>query len=114
MILDQETVNFAFKAGIVVAAMCAGIVAPTAGIVIFSKVAVRLSSPMIEEQLLKSQSFLDRVAQLAEHKANNSQAKLLGAYEVVVDRLKILEKLAADMSKMREDVAVLKDRSEKT
>ena len=111
--LDQETINFAFKAGIVVAAMCAGIVAPTAGLVIFSKVAVRLSSPLIEGELLKSQSFIDRVAQLAEHKVANGQAKLLGSYEILVARLLVLDKLAEDMHELKKDVAVLMDRSKK-
>ena len=113
MTLDPDTINFAAKAVVIVLAMCAGIVAPVTGLVIFSKLAVRIASPLIEGELFKSQSFMDRVAQLAEHKAANSQAKLMGSYEIMVDRLKILTKLADDMNELKQDVAVLKDRSEK-
>lgn len=112
MALDQEVVNFAAKAVIIVLVMCAGIVAPVTGLVIFSRLAVRLASPLIEGELLKSQSFMNALATLAEHKANNSQAKLLGAYEVMVSRLQILEKLAEDFQTMKTDIAVLKTRAE--
>jgi len=110
--VDQDVINFGAKAVIIILTMCAGIVAPVAGLVIFSKVAVRLASPLIEEQLLCSQRFLERIALLAEHKANNSQAKLLGAYEVMIQRLGILEKLATDMQELKEDVAILMDRAD--
>lgn len=107
MTIAPGTVDFAVNGVIVIATLCAGIVAPVAGLIITSKVRVRLEAPLVEKELLKSQSFQDSVAQMAEHKARNEQSKLLGAYEIVATQLKALDKLSTDISALKQDVAVL-------
>lgn len=107
MTIAPETMNFAVNGIIVIATLFAVIVAPAAGLVITSKVRVRLEAPLVERELLKSQTFQDSVAQMAEHKANNSMAKLLGAYEMVANQLKVLDKLSTEIAALKQDVAVL-------
>ena len=53
------------------------------------------------------------VGQVAEHKAKNEQAKLLGAYEVMIERLKIVETLAKDVNEIKLAIAELHGRTER-
>ena len=75
----------------------AGIVGPSAGFVIFAKIAVRLALPIIIDALMESAVFLDaialklsknqvvcdRMAEIAVHKTNNIEATWSGRIDLI-------------------------------
>jgi hypothetical protein len=125
--LTPDTVNFLVKAVAAAFLLCAGVVSPAAGLVIFSKLAVRLATPQIVKELLNdqdftdgigsklvgSQKFMDSVAKVAEHKAANSMSRLQGSFEVMVLRLDVLPALLKEVEEMKRDIAIIKDRDER-
>ena len=110
--IAPDTVNFAAKALIIACVFFAGIVAPAAGIALFFRTAVRLGAPEIEKQLMASQTFMNAVAQIAEHKDRTLETRMLATWELMKRDLGEIREKLQDVPSMRTDLAYLRGRAD--
>lgn len=111
--LTPDTLNFGARVLFALFGILGACIAPVTALILLNRVAVRLAAPGIERELLASQSFMDRVAAIAEHKGRNVETKLQHTLDVINGRLSVLDRLTDDMQEVKQNMAVLKDRAER-
>lgn len=111
--LTPDTLNFGARVLFALFGILGACIAPVTALILLNRVAVRLAAPGIERELLASQSFMDRVAAIAEHKGRNVETKLQHTLEAIQGQLAVLDKLTVDMQDVKRDMAVLKYRAER-